>query len=189
MIVRIIALVFLKRLNTLEKDAQMVMEELQGTLSVLDFSYICSLFLVANDKSILHHDNTKKPKLKNLLKISLNNIFSDSHNPERLIFNFSSHELTDDEKNVLCKGLNFSVKSRLIEYPEFSLTFELLFRNIKREDLCNKDMSSIKARLLGTALTSHQNFCSVRDPPENLTPSKFKVLNVCQKTKTLSFRK
>ena len=41
-----------KKINTLEKDTQRVKEELQRTLSVLDFSYICSLFLVANDKSV-----------------------------------------------------------------------------------------------------------------------------------------
>ena len=64
-------------------------EELQRTLSVLGFSYICSLFLVANDKSILHHDNIQKQKFQNFLKISSNNIFSDSHSPESVIFNFS----------------------------------------------------------------------------------------------------
>ena len=105
------------------------------------------MFLVANDKSILQHDNIHKRKLQNL-KISSNNIFSDSHNPDRVIFNFSSYKLTDDEKNVLCKGLNFSVKPGLIEYSEFLLPFELLFHDIKHEDLCNEDMSVIKARLL-----------------------------------------
>ena len=53
-----------KRINILEKDTEKIKEELQETLSCLDFSYICSLFLVANDKSILHHDNTQKRKLK-----------------------------------------------------------------------------------------------------------------------------
>ena len=77
----------------MEKDTQAVKEELQGTLFVLDFSCICSLFVVANDKSILHHNNMQKQKLQ---KISSNNIFSDSYNPERVIFNFSSYELTDD---------------------------------------------------------------------------------------------
>ena len=57
-----------KRINTLEKDTQRVKEELQRTLSVLDFSYICSLFLVANDKSVLHHDNIQKRKLTKSLK-------------------------------------------------------------------------------------------------------------------------
>ena len=58
------------------------------------------------DKSILHHDYIQKRNLQNLLKISSNNIFRDSHNPDRVIFNFSPYELTDDKKNVLCKGLN-----------------------------------------------------------------------------------
>ena len=146
-----------KRINALENDTQRVKEELQRTFSVLDFSYICSLFLVADDKSILQK-NIHKRKLQNLLKISSNNIFSDSHNPDRVIFNFSSYKLTDDEKNVLCKGLNFSVKPGLIEYSEFLLPFELLFRDIKREDLRNEDMSVIKARLLDTALTSPKLF-------------------------------
>ena len=38
-----------KKIKTLENDTQRVKEELQGTFSVLDFSYICTLFLVAND--------------------------------------------------------------------------------------------------------------------------------------------
>ena len=147
-----------KRINILEKNTQRIKEELQRTLFVLDFCYICSLFLVANDKSILHHDNIQKQKLQNLFKISSNDIFSDSHNPDRVIFNFSSYEMTDEEKNFLCKGFNFSVKPGLIEYSEFLLPFGLLFRDIKREDLCNEDMSLIKARLLDTALTSYQTF-------------------------------
>ena len=87
-----------KRINTLENDTQRVKKELQRTFSVLDFSYICSLFLFANDKSILHHDNIHMRKLKNLLKISSNNIFSDSHKSDRVIFKLSSYKLTDDKK-------------------------------------------------------------------------------------------
>ena len=49
-----------KIINILEKDAKKIREELRGTLSCLDFSYICSLFLVANDKSVLHHGNIQK---------------------------------------------------------------------------------------------------------------------------------
>ena len=118
-----------KRINALENDTQRVKEELQKTFSALDFSYICSLFLVANDKSILHRDNIHKQKLQNLLKISLNNIFSDSRKPDRIIVNFFSYKLTDDEKNVLCKGLNFSVKPGLIDYSEFLLPLVIIPRH------------------------------------------------------------
>ena len=96
-----------KRINTLENDTQRVKEELQRTFSVLDFSYICSLFLVASDKTILHPDNIHKRKLQNRLEISSNNIFSDSHNSDRVIFNFSSYKLTDDKKTFCVKALIF----------------------------------------------------------------------------------
>ena len=55
-----------KRINTVEKDTERVKEELQRPLMVLDFPYICSLFLVANNKSILHHDNVKAKITKSL---------------------------------------------------------------------------------------------------------------------------
>ena len=46
--------------NTLERDAQRVKEEWQETLSVLDYSYICSLFLIANDESNLDFGNIQR---------------------------------------------------------------------------------------------------------------------------------
>ena len=138
---------------------------------------------------IIHHDNIQKRKLQNLLKISSNKIFSDSHNPDRVIFNFSSYELTDKEKNLLCKGFNFSVKPVWIEYSEFLLPFELLFRDIKREDLSNEDMSLIKVRLVDTALTSYQNFSIDKNPPENVTPSEFKALKRLSKNKNIVIQK
>ena len=150
----------------MEKDTKRIREELQGTLSCLLFSNICSLFLVANDKSILHLDNIQKRKLKNILEISLKEVINDSHDPNKVIFNFSSYELSDVEKSVLCKGLNFSVKPKSIEYSEFLLPFELLFRDVKQENLCSEDFSLMKARLLDTALPPYESFSSDRSPSE-----------------------
>ena len=54
-----------KRINFLKKEKKKrIREELKETLSCLDFPFICSLFLVANDKSIFHYDNIQKRKLK-----------------------------------------------------------------------------------------------------------------------------
>ena len=47
-----------------------------------------------------------------------------------------------------------------IEYSEFLLPFELLFRDVKQENLCSEDLSLMKARLLDTALTPYQSFSS-----------------------------
>ena len=123
----------------------------------------------------------QKYKLHNLLRISSNTILFDIHNTEQIIFNFSSYELTDNKNIVVCEGFNFSVKPGSIEHLEILLPFELLFHNIKCEDLCNVDMPLIKARLLDTAQTLYQNVSSDWDPPENLTLLSLKSLEVCQK--------
>ena len=73
--------------HILEKDTIKIREVLR-TLSCLDYSYICSLFLVAHDKPILHHGNTQKRKLKNLLETLLRDVINDSHDPSKVIFNF-----------------------------------------------------------------------------------------------------
>ena len=52
--------------RVLEKDTKEIKQNFQGTFSCLDFSYICSLFLVANIKLILHNDNIQKQKLRKL---------------------------------------------------------------------------------------------------------------------------
>ena len=106
-----------------------------------------------------------------------------------MIFNFSSYELSDVEKSVLCKGLNFSVKPKSIEYSEFLLPFELLFRDVKQENLCIKDLSLTKARLLDTALSSYESFSSDQSPSENLTASKFKALRHLSKNKNIVIQK
>ena len=56
-----------------------------------------------------------KRKLKNLLKISLKEVINDSHDPSNVIFNFSLYELSDLEKSILCKDLNFSVKLKAMQ--------------------------------------------------------------------------
>ena len=117
----------------MEKKAKTIKEELQRTLSWLDFSYICSLFLVANDKKILQHGDIQKWKLKTLFETSLKQVINDSHDPNKVILNFSSYEFSDVKKNVLCKDLNFSVKPKSIEYLEFWLLFKLSYRDIKQE--------------------------------------------------------
>ena len=106
-----------------------------------------------------------------------------------MIFNFSSYELSDVEKSVLCKGLNFSVKPKSIEYSEFLLPFELLFRDVKQENLCIEYLSLRKAGLLDTALSSYESFSSYQSPTENLTASEFKALRHLSKNKNIVIQK
>ena len=72
----------------------------------------------------------------------------------------------------------------MIEYSEFLLPLDLLFRDIEHEGLCNEYMSAIKARLLDTALTSYQNISSDQERPGNLT-SEFKALKRLSKNENI----
>lgn len=47
----------LKNTQRVKEDLQGIKEGLRGTLYLLEFSYICSLFLLANNKSISHQNN------------------------------------------------------------------------------------------------------------------------------------
>ena len=97
--------------------------------------------------SILHHDNIQKRKLKNLLEISLKEVINDSHDPNKVRFIFFSYELNDVEKSVLCKGLNFSVKPKSIEYSEFldfvAFLNRILTRKVVVSTVPKKDLMTV----------------------------------------------
>ena len=80
---------------------------------------------------------------------------------------------------------NFSVKPKSIEYSKFLLHFELLFRDVKQENLCSEDLPLLKARLLDTVLSSYKSFSSNQSPFENLTASEFKDLRHLSKNKNI----
>ena len=84
-----------------------------------------------------------KTEIKKILEVSLKEVINDSHDPNKVIFKFFSYELSNVEKRILCKGINFSVKpiNKSIEYSEFFLPFELLLRDVKQENLCSQDLS------------------------------------------------
>ena len=55
----------------------------------------------------------------------------------------------------------------------------------KQENLCEEDLSLIKARSLDTALPSYQSFSNDQSPFENLSISEFKVLIHLSKNKNI----
>ena len=98
-----------------------------------------------------------------------------SHDPDRVIFNYSSHVLTESEKSLLCKGLNFAIPSKTLEYVDYLLPFELLCRNTKEV---------LKTRIKDCAFSSF-NSCNENGAPLNLTTEEFAVLKSLSKNKNL----
>ena len=77
-----------------------------------------------------------------------------SHDPQKVIFNYSSHVLTESEKSLLCKGLNFAIPPDKLEYSDFLLPFELLYRDIQNLDAKDQKKQLLKARIKGSAISS-----------------------------------
>ena len=81
--------------------------------------------------------------------------------PGKIIFNFSSYNLSDHEKLILSKGLSFAVPPKAIEYSEFLVPFEMLFRDINSLEVSNLDKECVKSRLRDSAYTSFKQVSKI----------------------------
>ena len=110
-----------------------------------------------------------------------------SHNPEKVIFNFSSHELSEYEKSLLCKGLNFVIPPKRLDYADHMLPFELLFRDINKSEMPNEDKEFIKSRLKDSAHTSFRSYNYKSEI--NLTKKEQVALNNLSNNKNIIIQK
>ena len=83
-------------------------------------------------------------------------VVTSSHDPEKVILNFSSHELTSSEKPFLSKGLCFAILPRQIEYSSYSAEYELLYRSTTDLSITSEDKERFKAKLKDVALSSYE---------------------------------
>ncbi|XP_057292667.1 uncharacterized protein LOC130621400 [Hydractinia symbiolongicarpus] len=162
------------RLRVLENTPEILKRSLSETLHYIDFLHITTLFLVSNDRSIKRCYDTQQKKLHKLGNNETEHV-KVGHDPNKVIFNFSSYKLSDSEKSLLCKGLNFAIPPKKLEYASYLVPFELLMRDINRDDLSNEDKNYIKTRLKDTAFSSYYSYNSNPEKP-SLPANEFKAL-------------
>ena len=98
-----------KSIQALNNKITSMKNDLYSEMSFIDYVHVITKFLVSNDKNIYKIHKNQGKKLHNLF---LNNSYHNSvtsHNPDKVIFNFSSHVLNTTEKSLLSKGLNFTI--------------------------------------------------------------------------------
>ena len=123
---------------------------LWAQLGIIDYIHVICLFLTKNDSKLTYHQNNHSNKPFNLgLEVS-----KVSHDHDKIIFNYSSHNLSKSEKSLICKGLNFAIPPDKLEYSDYLLPFELLYRGIKDLDLPNEKTNFLKAKIKDCALLS-----------------------------------
>ena len=87
---------------------------LQNELNLIDFSHASTLFFRINDKILKLKSSVQQKKFYKLLQES-----KIENDPEKVIFNFSKHVLSDTDKILLVKGSNFCLPSKQLKYADY----------------------------------------------------------------------
>ena len=115
-----------------------------------DYTHVYCLLLNKNDKKLKNKQDIHSKKLFDLSIESSKT----SHNPKKVIFNQSSNVLTECEKCLLCRGLNFAIPPDKLEYSDFILTFELRYRHTQNLNVADREELLLKSRTKDNALSS-----------------------------------
>ena len=120
-------------------------------MNAIDYAHICSIFLISNDKILTKQKDIQDHKIIGLIKGKGKGI-----DPENVIFNFSSYVLSDDDKSLLSKGLNFSLPNKKVEISEYVCPFELLWHEVSDFSREGSDKELLKSKLKELSLSSHR---------------------------------
>ena len=114
-------------------------------LNIVDFIHITTVLLTSNSKNIL---KVRKVQGEKISKLCSDNSYHKSVTPDELevFLNFSKDTLTGHEQSLHSRGLTFPSKS--INYADYLLPFELLFRDIDLSEISRYDKEFIRSRLM-----------------------------------------
>ena len=99
--------VYNKRLvvSKLDKESKSLYNNVKSNLNLIDFHHVLNIPLISNEKELEQIKFRHLSKLKNLIpNFTWDLVATSSHDPEKVIFNFSSYELSSSDKDLLSKG-------------------------------------------------------------------------------------
>ena len=156
-----------------------LLTEIKQQVNHIDFAHISSIFLICNAKNILECKEVQDRKILKLGKNSLSR-----SNPDKVIYNFSSVTLSDSDKSLSNKGLNFALPPASLEYSEYLVDYELFFRDTFSLETSHFDRELLKNRLKNLVFLSFKTYNPSRKP-NNLTPEEFESLLKLSKNKNV----
>ena len=131
---------------------------LYALVSSLDFIHLKSVSDRENSKKLSQHQRTQDRKL---FRLSSKAKKESSLDPNSVVFNFSQRLITDEEKEILSKGLNFSIPPNKLDYCAFLAPFEILHKQLKDEQIYERSgyfPPSVKVRLKDIAFSGYRSY-------------------------------
>ena len=92
--------------------------------------------------------------------------------------------ISDSDKSLLSKGLNFALPPASLEYSEYLVNYEPFFRDKLSLETYQLDCDLLKSRLKDLAFPSFKIYNSSRKP-NNVTSKEFESLLKLYKIKTV----
>ena len=102
-------------------------------MNFIDWTHISNKFTERIIKAIKRVGEVQNYKLSELMGTKL------QHDPEKVIFNYLSYDLTQTEISLLLKGLNFSLPPQKLTFENHLLPFELLYRDVINDERKDND--------------------------------------------------
>ena len=132
------------------------------------------MFLVGNDRKLVKIKQVHHKKLHALGKDSS----MGTNGPDKVILNYSSHRLSDIEKNVLVRGLNFAIPPMKLNYGDYLTPFELLFQDVTKLPVPDYILEWLKVEVKREAFS-----------PLNISKEEHVALKILSTNKDLMFQK
>ena len=107
----------------------------------------------------------------------------------KLIFNFSSYELSSSDKDLLSKGIRFAIPPKQIDYSNFMTEFELLYRSTLDLSMTTEEKDRFKTKLKDIALSSFKLFSDNFKFENNLSVEEINSLKALMRNKVTIIQK
>ena len=166
------------------RELQKIINDLRTVMNFIDWTHISNKFTESNIKTIKRVEEVQNYKLSELMRTKL------QHDPEKVIYNYSSYDLAQTEISLLLKGLNFSLPPQKLKFENHLLPLELLYRDVindKRKD--DDALMHLKSKIKDVGLSSVRLYNKKDHRFENLTEDKYEAFLNLKSNKNIIIQK
>ena len=167
------------------KEQTRLKDELVRIITLVDFTHLISLFAKSNDAMLSKCQQRHKKKLYNLGYFEKD---KDINDPDQVIHNHSSYTLSDVEKSLLAKGLNFALPPQRIDLANYLTPFELLYKEVKGNSiLARHELDLLKVDMKKIAYSSFKKYNFLKEL--NLCREEYQALKNLSSNKDIVIQK
>ena len=176
--------------SKLDRESKLLYNNVKSNLNLIDFHHVLNISLISNEKELEQIKFRHLSKLKDLIpNFTWDLVAISSHDPEKVIFNFSSYELSSTDEDLLSKGLRFAIPPKQIDHSNFMTEFELLDRSTLNLSMTNEKKDRFRTKLKDIALSSFKLFRDNCKFENNLSAVEINSLKALMRNKDIIIQK